>query len=139
MHRAKSFMDLNSFEYVLDREADGAVQEFLKFIQEHRDQTMMCRSGVLKSGKASIDLKVLARALTDNRPVYDPNYGDDVCCGECGHTYERHFDTYMEMEPVGCKYCPCRVFQKPAVKEKPKPAKKASAAASNRRRNTRAA
>jgi hypothetical protein len=36
--------------------------------------------------------------------VYDPNYGDDVLC-ECGHKYYRHFDTYEEMSPVGCKYC----------------------------------
>jgi len=36
--------------------------------------------------------------------LYDPNFGDDVEC-ECGHAYYRHFDTYEEMEPVGCKYC----------------------------------
>src|SRR5271166_3913160 len=36
--------------------------------------------------------------------LYDPNFGDDVLC-ECGHIYYRHFDTYEEMSPVGCKYC----------------------------------
>jgi len=36
--------------------------------------------------------------------VYDPTYGDDVLC-ECGHAYYRHFDTYEDMRPVGCKYC----------------------------------
>ena len=36
--------------------------------------------------------------------LYDPTYGDDVEC-ECGHPYIRHFDTYEEMSPVGCKYC----------------------------------
>ena len=36
--------------------------------------------------------------------LYDPNYGDEVPC-ECGHPYRRHFDTYEEMSPVGCKYC----------------------------------
>ena len=37
---------------------------------------------------------------------YDPNYGDDILC-VCGHPYYRHFDTYEQMAPVGCKYCPC--------------------------------
>ena len=36
--------------------------------------------------------------------LYDPEYGDDVEC-ECGHPYRRHFDTYEDMAPVGCKYC----------------------------------
>jgi len=36
--------------------------------------------------------------------LYDPNFGDEVEC-ECGHPYYRHFDTYEEMSPVGCKYC----------------------------------
>jgi len=40
---------------------------------------------------------------------YDPNFGDDRVC-QCGHPYCRHFDSYEEMEPVGCKYCPCERF-----------------------------
>jgi len=36
--------------------------------------------------------------------LYDPTYGDDIEC-LCGHPYYRHFDTYEEMSPVGCKYC----------------------------------
>lgn len=36
--------------------------------------------------------------------LYDPKFGDDVLC-ECGHPYYRHFDTYEDMSPVGCKYC----------------------------------
>jgi hypothetical protein len=35
---------------------------------------------------------------------YDPKFGDDRLC-LCGHPYYRHFDTYEEMAPVGCKYC----------------------------------
>lgn len=40
---------------------------------------------------------------------YNPEYGDKRIC-ECGHTYERHFDSYDDMEPVGCKYCSCGEF-----------------------------
>ena len=35
---------------------------------------------------------------------YNPDYGDDIVC-RCGHPYYRHFDTYEDMYPCGCKYC----------------------------------
>lgn len=41
--------------------------------------------------------------------VYDPEYGDDKEC-LCGHAYYRHFDSYEDMSPVGCKYCRCYTF-----------------------------
>lgn len=41
--------------------------------------------------------------------TYNPNYGDDRVC-VCGHSYYRHFDSYEDMEPVGCKYCGCYEF-----------------------------
>lgn len=40
---------------------------------------------------------------------YNPEYGDERIC-ECGHSYDRHFDSYEDMEPVGCKYCDCYEF-----------------------------
>lgn len=42
---------------------------------------------------------------------YNPKFGDDIDC-VCGHPYERHFDSYEGMEPVGCKYCACSSFIK---------------------------
>lgn len=41
---------------------------------------------------------------------YNPNYGDDIEC-KCGHPYYRHFDTYEDMYPCGCKYCQCCGFE----------------------------
>ena len=41
---------------------------------------------------------------------YNPQYGDDRLC-ECGHTYERHFDTYDNMATSCCKYCGCQEFK----------------------------
>jgi hypothetical protein len=41
--------------------------------------------------------------------VYNPAYGDGRVC-DCGHPYYRHFDSYENNEPVGCKYCPCWEF-----------------------------
>ncbi len=42
---------------------------------------------------------------------YDPALCDEVCA--CGHPYHRHFDSYEDMRPVGCKYCDCREFKQP--------------------------
>lgn len=41
---------------------------------------------------------------------YNPNYGDHRVC-KCGHIYYRHFDSYDNMEPIGCKYCDCWEFE----------------------------
>lgn len=40
---------------------------------------------------------------------HNPEYDQDAKC-TCGHAYYRHFDTYDDMEPVGCKYCTCWHF-----------------------------
>lgn len=40
---------------------------------------------------------------------YNPNYGDDRTC-ICGHSYYRHFGSYEDMYPCGCKYCDCHDF-----------------------------
>lgn len=40
---------------------------------------------------------------------YNPNYGDNRMC-ICGHSYYRHFDSYENMEAIGCKYCCCNEF-----------------------------
>lgn len=42
--------------------------------------------------------------------VYNGQYGDERIC-QCGHEYYRHFDTYENMYPVGCKYCECDEFK----------------------------
>jgi hypothetical protein len=41
---------------------------------------------------------------------YNKDYGDDKEC-ECGHSYYRHFDSWEDMFPCGCKYCGCREFK----------------------------
>lgn len=41
---------------------------------------------------------------------YDSEFGDNKEC-KCGHVYYRHFDTYDDMDPVGCKYCDCFTFK----------------------------
>ena len=42
---------------------------------------------------------------------YNPEYGDDRIC-TCGCSYYRHFDTWEDMQAVGCKYCwRCKTFK----------------------------
>jgi len=57
------------------------------------------------SGEAEMDAKRLLELVDERYGVpYDKDFGDDKLC-VCGHSYYRHFDTYDEMLPVGCKYC----------------------------------
>lgn len=51
---------------------------------------------------------IIKEVVVVNR-YYNPKYGDDRMC-VCGHSYYRHFDTYEDMEAVGCKYCGCHTF-----------------------------
>ena len=52
----------------------------------------------------------LEEQITTTVRRYNPNYGDDRVC-QCGHTYYRHFDSWADMDNVGCKYCWCHDFQ----------------------------
>lgn len=52
----------------------------------------------------------LGQYLGDIPWDYDPTYGDERICN-CEHSYYRHFDSYEQMKPVGCKYCSCETFE----------------------------
>jgi hypothetical protein len=65
-------------------------------------------SQVIKSGPDApyIETEVVVKAVFRE---YNPDYGDGKLC-KCGHSYYRHFDSYENMAPVGCKYCGCHTF-----------------------------
>jgi hypothetical protein len=42
--------------------------------------------------------------------MWDAKHDQEAPCF-CGHSYYRHFDSYEDMEPVGCKYCECMSFE----------------------------
>ncbi len=44
--------------------------------------------------------------------LYNPNFGDDKICKNCGHTYIKHFDSWNNNYNCGCKYCNCKEFVK---------------------------
>lgn len=62
--------------------------------------------------KTSIEPAYISETEVITRTIYkyNPKYGDDRIC-KCGHSYYRHFDSYENMEPVGCKYCECMGFE----------------------------
>jgi hypothetical protein len=51
----------------------------------------------------------LIRETVIKNKEYNPEYGDDKKC-HCGHPYYRHFDSWDDMNAVGCKYCECPEF-----------------------------
>ena len=51
----------------------------------------------------------LIAEVTTEVQLYNPNYGDHRIC-KCTHQYHRHFDSYDDMDPCGCRYCPCDIF-----------------------------
>lgn len=66
--------------------------------------------------KSEQDLPYIKKINIKTKLIYNPNYGDNRIC-KCGHTYYRHFDTYENMYPIGCKYCQCSEFEEDVVKK----------------------
>ncbi len=64
--------------------------------------------------------QLLERVPIYGHAAYDKDFGDDRVC-QCGHPYYRHFDTYEDMAPVGCKYCDCNHYVEPAERTKRDP------------------
>ena len=58
----------------------------------------------------SVEQPYLEEATVRITQRYNPNYGDDREC-KCGHAYYRHFDSYEDMDAIGCKYCRCYEFK----------------------------
>lgn len=92
---------LTSFLYSLMRDyiLPGTLE---KLVQEEEKIT----TEIIYSNKhlAAYAEEISKRLLFPNAYKYNENFGDDKLC-KCGHPYDRHFDSYDNMSPVGCKYC----------------------------------
>ena len=73
----------------------------------------------MRTGKSTEDdVRLVAKIISEltessgdtTLVFYDKNIGDDLPC-KCGHVYYRHFDSYEDMRPIGCKYCSCFHFE----------------------------
>jgi len=82
-----------------------------------RDQLILIRhrNGTYSVEKYYIELEVIVKQVPQvyvgwmpvevDAPLgYDPTFGDNKMC-LCGHPYYRHFDSYDDHAPIGCKYC----------------------------------
>lgn len=65
---------------------------------------------ILRDAADELETRQDGRAYYHKDRRYDPDFGDDKVC-KCGHPYHRHFDSYENMEPIGCKYCECEGFE----------------------------
>ena len=63
-----------------------------------------------KIQKSEVEEPYLYEIEVNRTTHYNLAYGSDRIC-ECGHPYYRHFDTYEDMYPIGCKYCECRMVK----------------------------
>ena len=68
-------------------------------------------NGKPSKGKGRCWANNIRNAFYDELPeVWDSTRFQQERC-KCFHTYERHFDSHENMEPVGCKYCQCQRFE----------------------------
>lgn len=81
-------------------------------------KTVRCVIGFESTGKMTFE-PIVGTYRFDPDP-YDAAFGDDRPCvcgskdlraGRNTHSYYRHFDSYEDMRPVGCKYCGCGEFK----------------------------
>jgi|SRR5579862_1635846 len=87
--------------------SEEQILEIIKMTAEHYEQEAIHCMCV--SENTMIYHRNAAEEKTDVSKVYNSDFGDSKVC-DCGHTYYRHFDSYNEMENVGCKYCECASF-----------------------------
>ena len=79
--------------------------EMKKLIAKHEAEQLNIRNVV---NCVERPYKEIVTIKTEKK--YNPNFGDDKKC-KCGHSYYRHFDSYEQMEAIGCKYCDCYDFE----------------------------
>lgn len=91
---------------------DATIEEAINHIDRNKiDLAITQCQNTLRDG----DRPYLIKSIDINVEYkYNPKYGDDREC-ECGHPYYRHFDTYEQMEVVGCKYCHCGEFKEQII------------------------
>lgn len=104
--------------YKLDKQSIIDLLEFQNKINKTMESMI---SEIVTNGIYEGDLKELQNSInwlqdrcSEEKPYlnekYNPQYGDDRIC-KCGHSYIRHFDSYEDFEPTGCKYCHCDKFE----------------------------
>jgi adenine-specific DNA methylase len=77
--------------------------------ERHASEEEIMLMETLEEIYSKIEKPYLTGVVTRTILKYNPKFGDERVC-ICGHKYYRHFDSYENMSPVGCKYCGCNEF-----------------------------
>ena len=95
----------------LRKKVDQAIEAVVKLKQalEKLEQDDDMARATQLTGANSKEPTYIRAKNSNAYTAYNPKYGDERLC-VCGHLYERHFDSYDNMENVGCKYCECTEF-----------------------------
>lgn len=78
------------YKKIIERSSD--VNFLIDFLQENKEDIIDLEINLIQKIK------------------YNPDYGDDRKC-VCGHSYYRHFDSWDDNYPCGCKHCECYIFE----------------------------
>lgn len=100
---SKLLQKYRATEIVIRDMSDGDISDFLGWWDNRVSKSTQSKSGLK-------DQPYIYITETNQRKLYNSQYGDERKC-QCGHSYHRHFDTYENMEAVGCKYCECNNFR----------------------------
>lgn len=108
----------NSKIYRLDIQSLTDLLEFKNQVNQKVDSIILeiAKSGVYEGGLKELQDSIvqLYKKCSEEKPYinkgYNPRYGDNRIC-KCGHSYIRHFDTFEDFKPCGCKYCECYKFE----------------------------
>lgn len=73
-----------------------------------REQAQILCYTLEGSEEPAIDV-ILSELTEQINRSWSPNHDQQAKC-TCSHAYERHFDSYEDMYPIGCKYCECDTF-----------------------------
>lgn len=109
--------DLNEYEDFIIYNKGSIPPEYVvtghpkRRLDESREETEELRGGFGSKLLAEAWLRVhLENYVKENMVgLWNPNHDQEAEC-RCGHPYHRHFDSYENMYPIGCKYCECDTF-----------------------------
>lgn len=104
-----------------DEQANILKKEIIEYFDEETKNKLMDDLGkfdkIILSSEADPSKPYIESVIIQRKFKYNPHFGDDRLC-ECGHVYYRHFDSYEDMDPIGCKYCGCYDFKEAAISNK---------------------
>ena len=96
--------------YIKHKVVDGQIEIIDKIIEKAHLEMKDIKHNTYISLKSEITEPYIEGLTIGRECEWNRKYHENAEC-ECGDPYYRHFDTYENMEAIGCKYCGCRYFK----------------------------